>query len=74
MGNFTDKALLFLVNSALNQFEKNNQNITPTQQEYIRILRNMDVETGISTANNLCSTMRETREQAVNEAAQFFHI
>lgn len=74
MNTLAEGALNILVNSALNQFEKNNPNPTKIQQEYIRILRNRDAENGIPTATNLCSTMGETKEEALNKAARYFNI
>ncbi len=67
LGAFVDKAV--------NEFIKNaGDNITPIQQNYIDILRNRDESRGIPTANNLCNSMGETREQAIAKASKFFNF
>lgn len=65
----------FLEN-ALNMFLSNTQasRITPVQQNYIDVLKSGDAKKGEELANNLCSSMGMTKEQAINQAKQFFGI
>ncbi len=74
MGNITEAALNLFVNSAVNNFLKNNKELTPREQMYIDILKNRDSERGIPLANNLCETMEGSKEQAMNKACQFFKL
>lgn len=65
----------FLQN-ALNMFLSNTQpsQITPVQQNYIDVLKSGDATKGEELANNLCSSMGMTKEQAIAQAKQFFGI
>lgn len=62
------------INSILSYFLTKNSNITPTQQTYIDTIKNGDSAKGEALADNLCQSMGMTREQAINQAKQFFHL
>lgn len=65
MGNF--------IENVLNSFT-NNRNLTPTQQNYIDTIKSGDSTKGEELATNLCNSMGVSKEQAIAQARQFFHI
>lgn len=46
----------------------------PQAQSYIQVLRSGDAAKGEELANNLLETYGMTKEQALSQAKQFFHI
>lgn len=64
------------VQSALNSFmqSKNNQNLTSTEQNYINVLQSGNAAEGEALANNLLKSMGLSKEDAIAQARNFFHI
>lgn len=46
----------------------------PQAQSYIQVLQSGDAAKGEELANNLLETYGMTKEQALSQAKQFFHI
>jgi hypothetical protein len=46
----------------------------PQAQSYIQVLQSGDAAKGEELANNLIETYGMTKEQALSQAKQFFHI
>lgn len=58
---------------ALNMIRQNPQIANnPRAQEMIKVIQNGDSARGQQLAENLCKTYGVTKEQAMNEAMQFF--
>lgn len=75
MSNPFGKMFDVFVNSAINSFiEKAGDNITPTQQNYIDVIKSRDPSKGVPLATNLYNSMGETKDQAISKASNFFHI
>lgn len=67
MSNFVNQAINALVNRSGN-------NLTQTQQDYINVIKNGDSSQGEQIANNLCNSMGLSKEEAITQARNFFHI
>lgn len=65
-----------MVQSLLNMLLKRNPNIAnnPMNKAMLDAIQNGDADKGEELANNLCRTYGVTREQAVAQAKQYFHI
>lgn len=64
-----------IVGSILDKFiASNSGSITPTQQSYIDTLKSGDASRGEQLAMNLCNTMGVSKDEAIAQARQFFHI
>lgn len=55
---------------------QNNPNIAknPQAQEMLKVIQNGDSQRGQMIAENLCKTYGITKEDALTQAKQFFHI
>lgn len=65
------------VNRVLATFMNNcngGQNMTETQRNLVDVVRNNDTSRGEAIAMNLCNTMGKSKEEAIAEARQFFHV
>lgn len=69
MSNFVEQALNSFINNA-----NGGQKITPIQQNYIDTIKSGDATRGEELAMNLCNSMGVSKEQAIAQARQFFHI
>lgn len=69
MSNFVDQALNAFISRA-----NGGQNITPTQQAYIDTIKSGNSSKGEEIAMNLCNSMGMSKEQAIAQARNFFHI
>lgn len=58
------------------QMIQNNPQVmnNPMAKEYLQIIQNGDSAKGQEVANNILKTYGLTKEQALGQAAQFFHI
>lgn len=58
------------------QMIQNNPQVmnNPMAKEYLQIIQNGDSVKGQEVANNILKTYGMTKEQALGQAAQFFHI
>lgn len=58
------------------QMIQNNPQVmnNPMAKEYLQIIQNGDSAKGQEVANNILKTYGMTKEQALGQAAQFFHI
>lgn len=60
---------------AINMLNRNPQIANnPRAQELLQVIQNGDSAKGEQIANNLCTTMGVSKEQAIRDAKQFFHI
>lgn len=60
---------------AINMLNQNPQIANnPRAQELLQVIQNGDSAKGEQIANNLCNTMGVSKEQAIRDAKQFFHI
>lgn len=60
---------------ALNMLQSNKQMAqTPLGQEFMNILQNRDYKRGVELANNLCQTYNTPKDQALQQARNFFHM
>lgn len=64
-----------IMNFAMQMMMKNSgaQN-TPMGREFMDILQSGDERRGIQLANNLCQSYGTSKEDALNQARQFFHL
>ncbi len=69
MSNFVEQVLNAFMNNA-----NGNGGVTKTQQEYIDTIKSGDASRGEQLAMNLCGSMGLSKEQAIAQARQFFHI
>ena len=55
---------------------RNNPNVAknPQAQEMLKVIQNGDSQRGQIIAENLCKTYGITKEDALTQAKQFFHI
>lgn len=55
---------------------RNNPNVAknPQAQEMLKVIQNGDSQRGQMIAENLCKTYGITKEDALAQAKQFFHI
>nr|DAH22916.1 MAG TPA: hypothetical protein [Caudoviricetes sp.] len=55
---------------------RNNPNVAknPQAQEMLKVIQNGDSQRGQMIAENLCKTYGITKEDALTQAKQFFHI
>lgn len=55
---------------------RNNPNVAknPQAQEMLKVIQNGDFQRGQMIAENLCKTYGITKEDALTQAKQFFHI
>lgn len=55
---------------------RNNPNVVknPQAQEMLKVIQNGDSQRGQMIAENLCKTYGITKEDALTQAKQFFHI
>lgn len=64
-----------LMQFALNMIQRNpNIANNPQAQTMLQVLQSGDAQKGQQIAQNLCQTYGISPEQAVNQAASFFHI
>lgn len=58
------------------QMIQNNPQVmnNPMAKEYLQIIQNGDSVKGQEVANNILKTYGMTKDQALSQAAQFFHI
>lgn len=60
---------------AINMLNRNPQIANnPRAQELLQVIQNGDSAKGEQIATNLCATMGVSKEQAIRDAKQFFHI
>lgn len=60
---------------AINMLNQNPQVANnPRAQELLQVIQNGDSAKGEQIVNNLCNTMGVSKEQAIRDAKQFFHI
>lgn len=64
--------LMNFVMSMINQSPQIANN--PQAREFISVLQNGDSRQGSQIAENLCKTYGVSKEQAIMQAKQFFHI
>lgn len=46
----------------------------PRAQDLLQVIQNGDSAKGEQIVNNICNTMGVSKEQAIRDAKQFFHI
>lgn len=69
MNKFIEDALTFLYKNS-----NNGGSLTPNQKEYVDIIKSGDSSKGEQLATNLCKSMGMSKEQAIAQAREFFHI
>lgn len=60
---------------ALNLFTTRNMSgkaLSPTQQNYVDVLKNNDATQGEQIARNICKSMGVSEQEAYNQAKQYF--
>lgn len=63
-----------MINSFMQNKRGNNVPLTATEQNYIDTIRSGDSSRGEQLAMNIINSMGISKDQAISQARQFFHI
>lgn len=70
MSSFLETAVMRMRDSIVNEYSQR-QDLTPVQQNYLRVLQSGNQNDMDALATDICNSMGCTKEQAVSQALQY---